>query len=131
MDNPDALVELAKIYWHGTKVPKNLDEAIRLLKKAVEFYSNEARCLLADIYINEESVKNEAEALRLLDEAIKDGYPKADLKKENLRNHIKTKDEDSDLIDVGYVDFFDGLPIEKLKIHHIAYLKKSDFTSKS
>lgn len=129
MENTDALVELARIYRRGTYVQKNLDEAIRLLKKAVELYSNEARCLLAEIYVNEESVKNEKEALRLLDEAIEDGCPEAYRKKDYLERNIKFKDEDGDLIDVCYIDFFDGLPIEKPKNHHIAYLKKKDFTS--
>lgn len=122
-----ALITLAKTYRDGDDVPKNIDEAIRLLKRAIKIYSNEAKCVLADIYAYEDSVKNEKEALRLLDEAIKDNCPEADYRKQNLLNHKRSPYLDSNFIYVTYVDFFDGLNIDKPKRHHIACLKKSDF----
>lgn len=131
LQNAGAMVCLAQMYKNGNGVQKDINVAIKWLKEAIDLYSNEAKCVLADIYAYEDGFKNEEEALRLLDEAIEDNYTKAVIKKHNLIFHDNKKDADEDLIDVCYIDFFDGLHIEKPKSHHIKYLPKSDFQNSS
>ena len=46
-NDPDAMLQLGRLYWEGQQVPKNIPEGTRLLRRAAELGSEQARHELA------------------------------------------------------------------------------------